>query len=212
MNILLHNTLALYRKVANKTMKLIGRSVYFETAYGIKAYSKPPFIITNQESVRMTVINPSEVLLSFDGLNDAYTHVGMSLAESPHVELIKAIRAGEDITKTRYFKEEINGCLDGRYEHTYSLALVNKLIKASKAVKKGYPIVYRIGETYYVLDGKHRLATAVVDGVLSVQSMEIPREEVAQHIYTKMIYKNMLENSGRYQKNIRHIESLNDRL
>lgn len=212
MNILFHNTLALYRKVANKTMKLIGRTIYFETTYGIKAYYKPPFIITNQKNVRMTEINPSKVLLSFDGLNDEYTHVGMSLADSPHVGLIKAIRAGEDITQTRYFKEEINGCLDGRYEHTYSQALVNKLIKASKAVKKGYPIVYRIGKSYYVLDGKHRLATALVDGVSSVQSMEISTEEVAQHIYTKMIYKNMLENSGRYQKNIRHIESLHDNL
>jgi hypothetical protein len=160
----------------------------------------------------MTDINPSEVLLSFDGLNDAYTHVGMSLAESPHVGLIKAIRAGKDITETSYFKEEINGCLDGRYEHTYSLALVNKLIKASKAEKKGYPIVYRIGMSYYILDGKHRLATALVDGVSSIQSMEIPTEEVAQHIYTKMIYKNMLEKSGKYQKNIRHIESLQDNL
>ena len=35
MNILFHNTLVLYRKVANKAMKLIGRTVYFETAYGI---------------------------------------------------------------------------------------------------------------------------------------------------------------------------------
>lgn len=89
---------------------------------------------------------------------------------------------------------------------------MNKLIKVSKAVKKAYPKVYRIGESYYVLDGKHRLATALVDGVSSIQSMEIPTEEVTQHIYTKMIYKNMLENSGRYQKNIRHIELLNDNL
>ena len=212
MNILLHNTLALYRKVANKTMKLIGRTTYFETAYGIKAYSKPPFIITNQENVRMTEIDPSKILLSFDGLKDEYTHVGMPLAESPHIGLIKAIRAGEDITQTRYFKEEINGCLDGRYEHIYSQALVNKLIKSSKAEKKGLPIVYRIGLSYYVLDGKHRLATALVDGVSSVQSIEIPKQEVAQHIYTQMIYKNMLEDPGKYQKNIQHIESLQDNL
>ena len=34
---------------------------------------------------------------------------------------------------------------------------MNKLIKVSKAVKKAYPKVYRIGESYYVLDGKHHL-------------------------------------------------------
>jgi len=212
MNILLHNTLALYRKVANKTTKLIGRTVVFETAYGIKTYSKPPFIIMNQENVRMIEINPNNILLSFDGLNDVYTHVEMSLAKSPHVGLIKAIRAGEDITHTHYFKERINGSLDGRYEHTYSLTLVNKLIKASKAEKKGYPIVYRIGTNYYVLDGKHRLATALVDALSSVQCMEIPSEEVAQHIYTKIIYKKMLDHVEKYKKNIQHIESLHHSL
>ena len=136
----------------------------------------------------------------------------MPLAESPHVELIKAIRAGDDITQTRYFKERVNGSLDSRYEHMYIQALVNKLIKASKAEKKGYPIVYRIGMSYYILDGKHRFATALIDGVSSIKSMEISTEEVAQHIYTKMIYKKMLEKPVKYQKSIQHIESLKDKL
>jgi len=208
MNILLHNTLALYRKVANKTMKLMGRTVYFETAYGIKAYSKPPFTITNQGNVRTTEINPSEVLLSFDGLKDAYTHVGMSIAESPHVELIKAIMAGEDITQTRYFKEEINGCLDGRYEHKYSHSLVERLIAASKEEKKEKPIIYRIESSYYVLDGKHRLATAIVKGLSSIQCIEIQSTEISEHVYTKMILKKMLDKPNEYKKNIQHIESL----
>ena len=212
MNMLIHNTFALYRKVVNKTIKLIGRTVYFETTYGIKAYSKPPFIISTPQNVRMTNINPSEIFLSFDGLKDDYTHVEMPLAESPHVELIKAIRRGDDIIQTRYYHEEINGCLDGRYEQLRTQSLVNKYIKASKMKKDGNPIVYRVGMSYYVLDGKHRLATALIDGVSSIPCIEIPTEELAQHIYTQMIYKKMLENSGKYQKNIQHIKSLQDSL
>lgn len=212
MNKVFHNMLAQYRRIMNRVMKLVHKTVYFETNYGIKAYAKPPFILTHHERVRLVAVNPGDVLMSFDGLNDRYTHVNTPISESPHVDLIKAIRAGDDITQTCYFKEEIRGSLDGRYEHQYSLALVSKLIKASKANKTGSPIVYRIGTDYYVLDGKHRLATALVDGLLSVQCMEIPSEEVAKHIYTKMIYKKMLGHSERYQKNIRHIESFHDSL
>ena len=208
MNIVFHNMLAQYRRIVNKLMKLICKTVYFETNYGIKAYSKPPFTITHQNCVKLIELNPCEVLLSFDGLNDEYTHVGMPLTESPHVDLIKDLRAGDDITKTRYFKKEIKGCLDGRYEHIYSFSLVNKLIKASETKKTGNPIVYRIGTSYYVLDGKHRLATALVDDLSSIQCMEISSEEIAQHIYTKMIYKKMLNHAKKYKKNIQHIESL----
>lgn len=212
MNKFFHNTVVQYRRIVNKLMKLVGRTVYFETRYGIKAYSKPPFTITHQERVRLIELCPGKVLLSFDGLNDEYTHVGMPLTESPHVDLIKTIRAGGDITLTRYFKEEIKGCLDGRYEHKYSHSLVDKLIKASKTKKTENPIVYRIGTTYYILDGKHRLATALVDGLSSIQCIEIPSEEVVHHIYTKMIYKKMLGNAEKYKKNIQHIESLNNSL
>mgnify|MGYP007069884668 CR=1 FL=1 len=208
MNILLHNILVLFRRFVNKVAKVMGRTIYFSNAYGIKAYAKPRFVLAEDVETQCIDINPNDIHLSFDALKDEYTHVGMKLADSPHLGLVKTIREGGEISQTTYFKEELEGRLDGRYEQPYTDALANSHLVASKRQKSDRPIVYKVENVYFVLDGKHRLATALMERQTKVQCIEIPPKAIALHCYTKDVLRLMQKQPETYRKNIKHIESL----
>ena len=206
--ILAHNLLVVFRRILNKLMKIMKKTIYFENNYGIKAYAKPHFHATDEMGGKIVDVNPNEVHLSFDALKDSYTHLGMSLGESPHIGLIKAIREGKDITETTYYKEEIEGRLDGRYEQPYSQSLVERHVAASMTKKDGLPIVYLAGGVLYVLDGKHRLATALIDNLSLIKCLEIPASVVGEDKYAKSILKEMKKKPRDYSINIRHLETI----
>lgn len=205
---LAHNLFVLYRRIINKIMRTVGKTIYFENAYGIKAYAKPQFILMKDVKYDLIDIVPSTIHLSFDALKDEYSHVGIPLSESPHVELVKTLKEKEDIRTTSYYKKEINGRLDGRYELPDSQMLIDTHIAASKKINKRYPIIYKADNTYYVLDGKHRLATALIEKQPNIKCIEISPSVIAQDKYTLDILKRMRKKPEKYSRNIQHINSL----
>ena len=208
MKTLSHNILVLFRRIINKAAQIVGKPIFFSTIYGIKAYAKPRFILTNEIETQTIDVLLCDIHLGFDALKDEYTHVDMLLADSPHIGLVHAINSGADISQTAYFKEEIEGRLDGRYEQFYTMSLINSHIAASKKKKIDPPIVYRIGNSFFILDGKHRLATALMENMTKVRCVEISPLVVAQHSYTKNVLIKMRKHPKQYSKNIKHIESL----
>lgn len=189
-------------------MKIIGKTIYFENAYGVKAYAKPQFILMNEEMYKCIDVVPGKVHLSFDALKDEYSHIGIPLSESPHVGLLYTIKNGGNIKETSYYKKEVKGQLDGRYELLDCQTLIDSHMLAYSNKKKGYPIIYKVGEVYYVLDGKHRLATAFIENQTIIKCIEIPSSVVRQDKYTCDILKMMQRKPEKYNRNIQHINSL----
>lgn len=121
-------------------------------------------LTNNRNNNEKTIeVRPSDLFLSIDFLKDEYTLLGCNLINSPHYGFMEALSKGEDIKKTDYIKRYIKGTLDGRYPHTASNIpfFCEKFETMKKKVESGdiAPIsVYKVGEKYYIKDGKHRAA------------------------------------------------------
>ena len=205
-----HNIRALTLRVINKFFVILKKTEYFENGVGIKAFNKPPFDVKSCQHRAFKEIDINDIYLGFDGLKDEYTHIEMSLKDSPHFELINNVFSGNDISKTQYVKEEINGRLDGRFEMAYSKSLLKLHIKLAQTAnkQKNLPIVYNLGRRYYVIDGKHRLATSLICNKKTVKCIEVSSDEVANHKYSISLLEMMKRRPSEYSKNIKHLELL----
>lgn len=199
-----------YRLIVHRFWKLLHHTYYFDNGYGVKAYNKALFCLSNSYSHKLKTIEISCIRLGFDALRDEFTHLDISILNSPHYELINAIYNGVDISKTSYVQDEIKGCLDGRYEVGPLDSLIKKHIEANSQNNNKPPIVYQIGDSFYVIDGKHRIAKAAFEGNLSITCCIIPCSVVANHIYTRNIlrYMKQSQRAKYYTKNINHINSM----
>lgn len=206
---IIHNIKAQYRRLVNKLFQIFHLTVYFENKYGIKSYNKIQFILTNKETLPIVDINPNEVYLSFDALKDEYTYLDTPLSESPHVEMIAKLQKGEEIGDTSYVDGELKGSLDGRYELPNKSKLIQLHKQAAKSLsQKGFPILYKLGSRYYVMDGKHRLASAFVRDEKCIRCVVVPLSTIAEHEYTQGIYKKMKTLGRSYRKNMDHIQHI----
>lgn len=197
------------RMLLHKVCKALHISAYFEMDKGIKGYNRPLFRIPSDIKLESVTINPNEVYLSYDGLRDELTHVEKSIVDSPHVDMINRLKKGLDIQDCDYVRGEIEGYLDGRFEQLDSYDLVEFHIKKFMAKQNSEkPLVYSINDKYYVLDGKHRIATAVVFNEQSIECCVLPLSYLINYRYTRDLYKAMCKRGDRYSKNIKHIKSI----
>ena len=105
------------------------------------------------------------LLLAVDGLMDRYTLLGTAIGDSPHMSLVRALHAGEDIAANAYVRRASAGTLDRRPRHPITphfLAYLQRSFASQiAAVESGsaLPIkVLRVAGRYYIADGKHRAA------------------------------------------------------
>lgn len=202
-----HNNVVRMRMLLHKVCKAFRISVYFQMDKGIKGYNRPLFKIPDEVNFDTVTIAPTDVYLSYDGLKDEYTHVEKNIADSPHVDLIRRLKDGHDICNCEYVHGEINGCLDGRFEQYDSPELIKfhrkKFIESNTT---SAPLLYLLCGKYYVLDGKHRLATAVVNHESSVVCRVLSLELIAFYQYTIDLLLAMRKYPCKYKKNIAHLE------
>lgn len=127
---------------------------------------------TNNESVlssetieydEYVEIDPTNILLSIDYLKDTYTLLGCRVQDSPHYKLMETLDKKEDIQKTEYMLRFRNGTLDARYPHhvkdfSFFYDKYNTMKKKLEENAVDPIVVFKVGDDYYIKDGKHRAA------------------------------------------------------
>lgn len=114
-------------------------------------------------------LDPKELFLGIDYLNDNYTLLNTSILASPHIGFINSILKGEEFSKTDYIERCQKGTLDGRRGRIrikdFSLfkSRCNSRIKQLEDMQPVY--VYQVNTRYYIYDGKHRAALCALKGV-----------------------------------------------
>lgn len=108
-------------------------------------------------------IDPSSLLLSIDYLKDSYTLLGCNIQDSPHYKLMGALDKGENIQKTEYMIRFGKGTLDARYPHhvkdfSFFYDKYNTMKKKLEENAVDSIVVFKVGDDYYIKDGKHRAA------------------------------------------------------
>lgn len=141
-----------------------------KTKYGLKTINvklvrQEPKVISDNTFE----IVPSELFLGIDYLNDYYSLLDMSILESPHIDFIRAILNGEDLSKTQYIERCQQGTLDGRRGRPtiYDFSLFKeRCLARTKQLEDMQPVlVYKVGSKLYIYDGKHRAALCALKGV-----------------------------------------------
>lgn len=206
--ILFHNLSVIILKFIDKILRFINCNCYYENKYGIKDFASPSFVLNDNPLITIIYLNPADVFLSFDGLKDQYTLIERSISDSPHVELIRLINSGKDISECDYIKRETNGFLDHRDKQFFGGKIINyHLEKNKKNNRERLPIVYKLDDKYYVLDGKHRFASSYLSGDDSIKCKEVPCKLVSDWGYLRKLYSILKKKKG-YSKQMNHIDRL----
>lgn len=205
---IIHNISVIILRITDKLMSFLRYSCFYENKYGIKDFASQSFKLSDHNKVAIVELNPADVYLSFDGLKNQYTLIDKPISESPHVELIRLINMGEDISACDYVKRETNGFLDHRDKEFISEKIINYHLEKNKMCDiSRQPIVYKLDNKYYVLDGKHRFASAFLSGEESVKCKEVSCKEIAEWKYLCKLYS-IVKNKKVYSKQLDHIEKL----
>lgn len=156
-----------------KLNKLLGRSRYYETKYGVKMLNRPRAKRSAAPPAEPFLCSVSELYLGVDGLCDEYTHCGKPVAGSPHAGLIRTVMDGGPIAKSEYVRLERRGALDGRdafwrpasFHEKITRARIDELQKSGTAEPGEAINLYAVRGKYYIADGKHRAALYAVSGI-----------------------------------------------
>lgn len=204
-----------FHLLKHRVYKIFGEMHFFETEYGIKVYNKPstfePDIYLFDKVVEL---QPEEIYLGFDGLNDEYTLCEKKVIDSPHVDLIRTIKSGNSIYSSEYIQRERLGALDGRYSLTISDNVLNDRVRQCKICEQMVRenryqdvYVYMLNDKYYVLDGKHRIAMCYFLNK-RVRCHVLGLKELCDDIYTQRLYEELNKNSDKYSRNIAHLKPI----
>lgn len=183
----------------------------FETRVGVK-YFFPVFdpIFNNSDS-EVFMMDPNELYLEFDALLNKYTLCDTSLTSSPHLDFLRAISSGGNIKKTDYVRRCEQGTLDMRNPRYIGKEMLlffkEKFNKRKEEVKNNNykPVtVYKVGERYYIADGKHRAAMCALLGI-NVKCAIVDTPYLEDSFY-HWIYEKMKKTPDRYKKNIEFFE------
>ncbi|MBQ3866223.1 MAG: hypothetical protein II776_04920, partial [Clostridia bacterium] len=91
----------------------LGKSIYYQTKYGVKVLNRRGAASAPDRIGDAIELDPGTLLLPFDCLKDAYTFLGTGVADSPHLDLMRAALRG-DPEHCRYVDLALAGALDGR--------------------------------------------------------------------------------------------------
>lgn len=200
-----------FYRIIEKVFVIFDITKIYETKTGIKIINSP--LKNYNLNIKKTIyLNINDLYLGFDSLNDSYSLCDVPLEKSPHYEFMKALKNNNNIKNTNYFKRYYNGSLDGRRRRRINNEDIKRFkIKFNMRLKeieeKSYePIqVYRIGEKYYIADGKHRASLCLLY-YKKIKCVEISNDFLKDSIRMWM-YKKMKKKENRYKKNIKLIEN-----
>ncbi|MCR5836549.1 MAG: hypothetical protein K6G88_08575 [Lachnospiraceae bacterium] len=196
--------------IIEKIMCKMGKRFSYETVTGIKVLN--PFFIDAEEYVTGECeIDPKKLLLGIDFLNDDNTLIGINIIKSPHYSLMKSLYKGENIEGNEYIERMKRGALDERrpiigylsdnyFEKTF-VKVLNLL--QNKGCEPIY--IYEIDGRMFILDGKHRAATASLIGTSSVKCKIVSSEGIKKSISNESL--EIMKKTGKYSK---HLELLNN--
>ena len=152
-------------KAQEKLFVKLKKSKAFNTHYGLKNINMSMHIVQPEtEGKEVIYISPDELFLGFDYLKDDYTLLDTPIKESPHYDMMKKLYKGESISDCDYIKRWLSGTLDWRYgfikpdNFTFFVQRFNQSKKNIENDEIKPVIAYKLGEKYYIYDGKHRAA------------------------------------------------------
>lgn len=202
-----HNISVFILKIVDKILNWFNCFCFFESKYGIKDFASPSFVLNDDSKKTILILKPSDVFLSFDGLKNQYTLIEKPISESPHVELIRLINSGGDISGCDYIIREIHGYLDHRNKQFFGSKLINYHLEKNKESNDKLPIVYKLDNKFYVLDGKHRLASSFLSGEENIKCVEISCAEIAKWRYLCKLQPILMRKKD-YSKQLSHIDKI----
>lgn len=185
--------------------------LYFNK-YGVKCSN---IIIRNQtyKTLNSIILPPDKLFLDVDFLRDEYTLCDCPLIKSPHFDLMKALVNSQSIEETEYCRRATIGTLDSRTSQNISFAFIDSLHKTYKSrfkeiTEDSYrPIdVYKVGERYYIVDGKHRAALCAYLG--KAIQCNIISSDCMKDSYYAWNYEKMKNKPDLFSHNIKFIENI----
>ncbi len=192
--------------LVHRICKIFHIHIYYENKYGVKSFNK--HASTKPINKKEVIVNPDEVLLGFDGLNNKSTLVGTPIPKSPHADLMRLLLKNKTILNSNYVTREENGSLDGRYgiRNNDHKKQFEKSYKQIMSDNYDPVLIYNIAGKYFAYDGKHRLALCSILGK-KCRCEEINLSFFKKDKYTNNIYKRMC-GKDKYSKNIKLLNEI----
>jgi len=204
-------------KIQNKINRICKRfdvSILYQTTVGIKCTNQlVSSDMFNYFASGETKYVPAENLwLTFDGLKDSYTLLYRSVADSPHFELMQLLQKGTDLNHSDYLRRVVDGTLDFRpakkispnhirfLRNSYSAKINSIQAEVYQPIK-----VFKVGDKYYIADGKH---TAAMCALVGINAKCIDVSLVVYDSFFWWVYRKMLKNKKDYSKHIKYFGSL----
>ena len=209
-------------RVADKLLRKIGDSICVETDQGIKIVGLAPASSQFQQYVVDNLYftdlgSPIDnFLINPDYLSDTYSLTGSSIQSSPHYALVETLMNGGEIIKTDYSIRSSLGTLDLRkgepirrniihqnYERCF-YEIGENTLPAIKVIQ-----VIKPGKTHYIIvDGKHRMAMALLLQYLSKLRVSLLHPDVYKHTIYHHLYRMLKRKPSKYSKNINLLEEI----
>ncbi len=176
----------------------------FKTSCGLKHFNMNLLVrIPPSENDKYCVLSPEELYLGIDYLTDENTLLDTPLSKSPHYDLVCKMNNNEDISECEYIKRWRKGTLDWRYgfrkPKNYNF-FVNKFNDSKKNIIEGKnkpSLVYKVGEKYYIFDGKHRAAMCLLNNI-DVPCYIIDRTTMFSNVWLFLL--EMIKHDKNYSK------------
>ncbi|MBE5940677.1 MAG: hypothetical protein E7266_09820 [Lachnospiraceae bacterium] len=186
-------------------------ALYYETICGIKNINRKKMNLSKVSyDKNVKEVSTDELFLGIDALNDTYSHIGCSISDSPHYNLMKSIDLSEDIEQSEYVKLERMGALDGRDKvyisnkmHQQAFSRQMQIIMTGEYNPVSY---YVVDGKKYISDGKHRAALLTYLG-MPIKCIEVPIQPDTKE-YFKCIKAKMEKRPEIYKKNIELIKKI----
>jgi len=161
------------RDAVDRLAQRAGVAAVYHTPVGVKQTNQlfKGAMIDLYATGELVAARPGGLRLGFDALRDEHTLLETTIAESPHLALVRALLGSDGELASSYLERVRRGTLDWRPPQPVSRSLVayiRRMFAARlEAVDRGDPTVVRVawiaGEPY-IVDGRHRACLAFERG------------------------------------------------
>lgn len=184
----------LYRIEEELLLKL-KKTATFKTVCGLKNINMNTRVIQPEtEGKEITVISPDELFLGYDYLKDSFTLLDTPIKESPHFDMMKRLYKGESISDCDYINRWVAGTLDWRHGYirpkNYNF-FIQRFNRSKEDIESNNikPVtVYKLGEKYYIYDGKHRAAMCAYNKI-NIPCIVLDTEHMFSGIWEELFKK-----------------------
>ena len=193
-----------------KLYRLTGKSCYFESKYGVKAFNQ---MIRSEMFEDLDILDQVELIaedlyIGYDGLKDEYSLLDVAIPDSPHRKLMEVLLNSKNISETEYIHRLRKGYLDSRFalcirSGVFKTVFDKKKREIETANMSPVKIIVANGK-YYVIDGKHIAAICDLLNV-KVKCVLINNPFGHKHYIRSL---QIMKRSGNYNKNINFLEDL----